>query len=475
MISGSGSGKNQFTRQKNVEINNINVDSEVVHDASITISTDYHKCLLTNGTGNTAEETNNTSTTKCNHNFIDYEDNLKNAIETLSLTTPLHHDRHNESPPQLAASSSSSSSTFADTRSNLFKFPSNQNLTSGVRIENSPSSSSSSSSPSASSTLPNSTSPYLHIDTALGPSKLSLSACSVQSSSSASSLSNLHTASSSSNSNSNLNSNNNTASSQLTALLNKHALNGNKMHISPNLKQKLTKAATGPSQMSHLSRPIANASKTRRLGNLMGFSVGSFFSKSVTADEEEEKTDPSQSIDAKQTSTMTTTRDTSRPRKFGKSILALSVFAGYNSNSKAKKCSDSSSSNSSSVISSKNPLNESSPVENGSGGGVLSASTSPIRSVPLLQTKSNSQSRSTDAKKKIGTYDVDLEKLAKELILPTLNAPLTSFRKEEATNKPPLLSSKTIDTPGSLASTDSSSNLKASSKTMIQRSLTNNK
>ncbi|CAF1013932.1 unnamed protein product [Brachionus calyciflorus] len=50
-----------------------------------------------------------------------------------------------------------------------------------------------------------------------------------------------------------------------------------------------------------------------------------------------------------------------------------------------------------------------------------------------------SENRFVDNKKgKIGSFEVDLEKLAKELVLPSVNAPLTSF-------KPPLQTSRTID------------------------------
>lgn len=59
-----------------------------------------------------------------------------------------------------------------------------------------------------------------------------------------------------------------------------------------------------------------------------------------------------------------------------------------------------------------------------------------------------------EKKAKIGSYEVDLEKLARELVLPSLEAPLTSF-------KPPLQSSKTL-------------NMKTSNK-QLKRSMTQNK
>lgn len=64
---------------------------------------------------------------------------------------------------------------------------------------------------------------------------------------------------------------------------------------------------------------------------------------------------------------------------------------------------------------------------------------------------SSSMSSPTYSKQNsIGSYDVDFEKLARELILPSLNEPLTSFKtdqcKNEATHtKPVLQSCKTID------------------------------
>lgn len=64
---------------------------------------------------------------------------------------------------------------------------------------------------------------------------------------------------------------------------------------------------------------------------------------------------------------------------------------------------------------------------------------------------------------KINGFEVDMEKLARELILPSLNTPLTSFKTSNnnsetmlasssstSTTKPPLQSSKTIDSNPSL-------------------------
>lgn len=48
----------------------------------------------------------------------------------------------------------------------------------------------------------------------------------------------------------------------------------------------------------------------------------------------------------------------------------------------------------------------------------------------------------------IGSYEVDFEKLAKELILPSLNEPLTSFKIDQSSPvnaKPVLKSCKTVD------------------------------
>lgn len=62
-----------------------------------------------------------------------------------------------------------------------------------------------------------------------------------------------------------------------------------------------------------------------------------------------------------------------------------------------------------------------------------------------------------EKKTKIGSYEVDLEQLARELVLPSIEAPLTSF-------KPPLQSSKTIDL-----------EMSNNSKKQLQRSMTQNK
>ena len=46
----------------------------------------------------------------------------------------------------------------------------------------------------------------------------------------------------------------------------------------------------------------------------------------------------------------------------------------------------------------------------------------------------------------IGSYDVDFEKLARELILPSLNEPLTSFKDGNANSTKPILQTyKTVD------------------------------
>jgi hypothetical protein len=62
----------------------------------------------------------------------------------------------------------------------------------------------------------------------------------------------------------------------------------------------------------------------------------------------------------------------------------------------------------------------------------------------------------------IGSYEVDLEKLARELSLPSMNQPLTSFKRDQP--KPVLQTQKTLDT---------SSNNNNSKKKPITRADTN--
>ena len=63
---------------------------------------------------------------------------------------------------------------------------------------------------------------------------------------------------------------------------------------------------------------------------------------------------------------------------------------------------------------------------------------------------SSSFSSTNSKQNSIGSYEVDFEKLARELILPSLNEPLTSFKPSGQLGKPILLSSKTIDEHSSL-------------------------
>jgi hypothetical protein len=197
--------------------------------------------------------------------------------------------------------------------------------------------------------------------------------------------------------------------------------------------------------------------------------------------------------------TASKSRDGSRQRKFGKSILALSVFSSY-SHSKLKKNVESLEASSMVQSLTKSTPDTTDPsistndvslsMEN--SATVIGSTESPpksTRNISLMLTKSSAHSKSTEVpsttsnKKMIGSFEVDLEKLARELVLPSINAPLTSFNTNDeevcstTTNnnnnnnnnliKPPLLSSKTIDT---------SNNLKFPNKAaMMQRSLTNNK
>lgn len=63
----------------------------------------------------------------------------------------------------------------------------------------------------------------------------------------------------------------------------------------------------------------------------------------------------------------------------------------------------------------------------------------------LLSSSPNQHHIDKHSPSMIGSYQVDFEKLARELILPSLDAPLTSFKTNNLTTKHPLQTSKTID------------------------------
>lgn len=77
---------------------------------------------------------------------------------------------------------------------------------------------------------------------------------------------------------------------------------------------------------------------------------------------------------------------------------------------------------------------------------IKSFSKNSSNSVSVDENDSNNSSLSSPIFSKqssLSSYDVDLEKLARELILPSLDEPLTSFR--DANSKPVLQTCKTVD------------------------------
>jgi len=518
----SGSGKNQFIRQKNIELNTT---------SSVILDTDAKQKKIN------SHAINNENHDECNkttNNSQSHEDDDDNTIQTLNelveqldfnginLNKHLKINNNNNNEHSNYHQGDNELVVEITEKNSLFKFPSNTNLNQSIRIETSPSSSSASSSPCTLASATASPHHHQHIETynSLSPNRCSLSPQSTNninqssSSSSVASLSNLTSATGAGGSNSNL------SASSLSAILNKNATAGSKIQISHNLKQKLTKAATGPSSSSCSSNTASpkqsHTTKPRhRLGNLMGFSVGSFFSKSLNPNEDNNNNINSSSPENDHSNLMPMTensneinrnipqpsssssraasksRDGSRPRKFGKSILALSVFSSYN-HSKLKKNAEASEASSVVQASSKNtseiepPISANDASLSMENSAVIGSTESPpksTRNISLMLTKSSTHSKSTEIpstsnKKMIGSFEVDLEKLARELVLPSINAPLTSFNTNDeevcsttANNnnliKPPLLPSKTID---------ASNNLKFPNKAaMMQRSLTNNK
>lgn len=217
----------------------------------------------------------------------------------------------------------------------------------------------------------------------------------------------------------------------------------NKNLLTSNLREKFTKSKTNPNKqlISTNSVPAVTQPKQRRFANLMKLSqAGSFFSRSCPGDEitqnEIEDTHPP--------TTSASKSENSAHKAIGRAFM---IFTTKN---KFKKSSNEINSSSSPLTSSNTSVNS----------DILCRSSSPHG----LRTNSNSSSTYAT----IGSYQVDLEKLARELILPSMDAPLTSFNNNSppATRKPPLQSSKTID--------QSDKPVNSSRKNLI-RSLTQNK
>jgi hypothetical protein len=297
----SGSGKNQFIRQKNIELNTLSTvildtDPKTKNINSHAINNEIHEeCNKTINTSHDNDDDDD-NTIKTFNDLVEQLDfNDINLSHHLNITNNNNNNNHNNEHSNYNQGDNELVVEEITEKNNLFKFPSNTNLNQSIRIETSPSSSSASSSPctlaSATASPHHQHHQHHHTETynSLSPNRCSLSPQSINninqssSSSSVASLSNLTSAAGTSGSNSNL------SASSLSAILNK---NGSKIQISHNLKQKLTKAATGPSSSSSSSSNTASpkqphATKPRhRLGNLMGFSVGSFFSKSINPNED---------------------------------------------------------------------------------------------------------------------------------------------------------------------------------------------
>ena len=191
-------------------------------------------------------------------------------------------------------------------------------------------------------------------------------------------------------------------------------------------KEKFVKSSTLNSQQQNIkplqstnSVPLTHTLKTNRLVNFMRLGqASSFFSRSCPGDD---LTESASSVE-------------SRSHK-SENHQKLKNFLTFTSKMRSKKHD---------------------PSPNGSAHESANSVFSDSLNVNSSSSSSSSE-KSSDRKSKIGSYEVDLEKLARELILPSVNAPLTSF-------KPPLQSSKTID-----------SEIPYNSKKPMLRSLTQNK
>lgn len=261
---------------------------------------------------------------------------------------------------------------------------------------------------------------------------------------------------------------NSSASASLNILNNKH-----------DSKEKLSKLKE--SKYTNNSLP-SHPKPARRLGNIMKLShqAGSFFSRSCPGEEmsqfnqhtnntsnksnedenRKEVKNENNNIQYLSSNSMPKSpkpgrnRDeTGNHRFLGKSFLALSIFARAGYSSKMKKNSESDSST------------FTSPSTSASSSMMAVTDNEPSnKDLSVLLGSSACSNQDRGRLNKIGSYEVDIEKLARELVLPSLEAPLTSY-KPVSTNtlKPPLLSSKTVDSP------------RMTSKKMILRSLTQNK
>ena len=216
--------------------------------------------------------------------------------------------------------------------------------------------------------------------------------------------------------------------------------NGNKIHLSTALKERIRRSKSpNPDKplVSNHSVPTAGDHKQSRLAYFSNrLSNSSFFSRSCQGEE-------LSAVAAASSSHQTASSSKLSPQ--------VSDDKG-----------DCTKSNSSSANTSSSSINN---VSRSAGKGFLAFARAPpskqaakkmtdsagslgFTSVSVDENDSvmSSSFSSTNSKQNsIGSYEVDFEKLARELILPSLNEPLTSFKPSGQLGKPILLSSKTID------------------------------
>ena len=268
-----------------------------------------------------------------------------------------------------------------------------------------------------------------------------------------------------------------------TKTITNRIVNSNKVHLSTALKERLLQAkspstANSKQLLSTNSLP-ANQPPKRRLANLMriSYQASAFFSRSCPGEEitqnqndapnKEEATDSNnktykvngnhltvnnkmvkQNSIRDETSNNTSSSSISSHQKLTKSLLSFANRAGIHS--KNKKNTDS---------------NSSSPLASGSVSSSING---------IDENSSLSNNNSKNGINMIGNYEVDFEKLARELVLPSMNAPLTSFKSSTLSqaeiSKPVLQASITID-----VSPDKEKNILNCNKKQITRSLTQNR
>lgn len=203
-----------------------------------------------------------------------------------------------------------------------------------------------------------------------------------------------------------------------------------------------------------LSNPVVPANKLSRSANLedvSGGGSGSFFSRSCPGDELTGENDTLNDKISKinmnmKTNSLREEMPSQSLKSIGKSILAFATLK----HTRHKKYADSNGS-----LQTNNSNSNWSSLNNEADEAIGSQASS-------LSSTSNESTRKTHTK--IGLYDVDLEKIARELSKPSVDTPLTSFTLSP-NPKPVLQSSKTVDEDSSLSN----------NKKPLLRSLTQNK